>query len=272
MFSKRGKFYVLFFSFFLLLITNSYYLLASDEFKTITRTDPMYPAPPYQYKNNQIVTIVFNTTAEVLKNLVPKPMVPLPSNIIFIYFGRLNVLHGSLTFSYLESGIAIPVMMEGKVGNYASVLYLDKALGIPPGREIYGFPKKDARMKFVRDGKSIIFKIERFDVPIVTATVKLKEQIKPDSGTPNLPWFNLKIIPSVVRGAPPEVKQITSAITKETQTSKMFNGEVKLKFQSSAFDKLGDIPITNIIAVRYSEGDFILDYGKIIYDYLTEKK
>lgn len=269
MFLKRGKFFVLFFS---LLIVSSNYLQTSDGFKSITRTDPMYPSPPYQFKNNQIATILFNTTPEALKKLVPKPMVPLPSNIIFIYFGRLNVLHGPITFSYLEAGIGIPVMMEGKFGNYAVVLYLDKALGIPPGREIYGFPKKDGKMKFVRNGNKITFKIERFDVPIVTATVNLKEKVQPDTNTPNLPWFNLKIIPSVVKGAPPEVNQITSVITKEYRTSKMFNAEGTLKFQSSSFDKLGEIPVTRIIAVRYSEGDFILDYGNIIYDYLKEKK
>lgn len=245
-------------------------LLMSQGFQSITRDDPMYPGPPFQYKGNKIATIVFNTTPEALKKLVPAPMMPLPNSIAFVYFSRLNVKHGTQTFSYLEVGIGIPVMMNGKFGNYTFAMYLDKALGIVPGREIYGFPKKDADITFIRKGDDFSLKVARFDVPIITATVKLKEKVQPDTATPNLPWFNLKIIPSVVKGAPPEVKQITSTLTRETNTDVMYKAEGTVQFKSSEYDKVGELPIVKIIAVQYTEGDMILDYGEVIHDYLKK--
>ena len=101
---------------------------------------------------------------------------------------------------------------------------------------------------------------------------KLKEKIQPDTSTPNLPWFNLKIIPSVVKGALPDVKQITSTLTGGHTTTVMHNAEGTLAFKSSEFDKLGELPVTKIVAVRYSEGDMVLDYGEIIHDYLKGDK
>ncbi len=33
---------------------------------------PLYPAPPFHYENNQVISIVFRTAPEVLQELVDK--------------------------------------------------------------------------------------------------------------------------------------------------------------------------------------------------------
>jgi acetoacetate decarboxylase len=84
-----------------------------------------------------------------------------------------------------------------------------------------------------------------------------------------LPWFNLKLIPSVKRNAPPDVMQLTSTLI-ESGTHELYTGSVKLNLGSSVSDPLAGIPVVEILEGRYSIDDLTLGYGEIIYDYLIE--
>ena len=107
-------------------------------------TAPFYPEPPFNFENNKFITIVFSTTKETLQEFVPAPLVPNPENIAYIYLGRLNVPHMGV---YKEAGIGIPASFGEVTGDYMLYLYLDEAFAIVPGREIWGWPKKDAQIE-----------------------------------------------------------------------------------------------------------------------------
>jgi len=225
---------------------------------------------PYHgiYPQRQILNL-FKTKPEILRELVPEPLVPNPDNLIFVYIGILNV-GDPPTFSYKEMGIGVPVSLSGNAGNYCPYMYLDKAIPIIAGREIYGFPKKDAYIKIIEEKERVVAKMVRAGTTILNAMVQLSEQVEPipDPEHPNLPWFNLKLIPSIKKDAPPDVKQLTSTTLSGNVVKEEYTGETTLEFGSSPYDPLGQIEVAEIVYGSFYVSDFILGYGEVVYDYL----
>jgi len=231
---------------------------------------PFYEAPPYIYQGNRSINIVFKTTPEALQALVPVPLVPNPDSVLFIYFAELNVVVPK-QFRYLEMGIGIPASFSDTAGQFAVYLYLDKAGAIVPGREIYGWPKKDADISFTEEKDGLTAQVVRDGLVLAEATLHHLEKVDPIPQQPGAPWFNLKLIPSVKKNAPPDVKQLTSLLV-ESEMQEMYTGAATLKLGSSVSDPLGDIPILAVLEGRFTVDDITLGYGNILYDYLVEKE
>lgn len=228
----------------------------------------LYIPPPYSYKDNLGINILFKTAPETLHEFVPPPLLPNPDNLVFLYVGDFNV-DSPVKFKYKEAGIGVPVLYQGHAGNYFVFLYLDHAGAIVAGREIWGFPKKDALIKFdVIEGiyqASVI----RDGVEIIRASVKTSEQVKPIPPQAEVPLLNLKIIPSVRKDHPPDVLQLTSAGSSSVR-KESFRGEATLSFTSTPYDLLGNIPVLGIVGGEQYVEDMILDCGEVLVDYLHE--
>jgi acetoacetate decarboxylase len=229
---------------------------------------PLYPEPPIFYENNNMINIIFKTSTEVLQNLVPSPLLPNPDNLAFIYVGDLRIV-APQKLRYKEAGLGIPVTFKGRPGNYYVSLYLDAVSGIVGGREIWGWLKKDAEITYVVDQMMVQVSVSRDGVALITASVNATEQVKPIPIEPEIPSFNLKIVPSVKKGHAPDVLQLTSVIT-ATKKKELSRGSATLSFKSTPFDKLGEISILEIFGGAQSVEDLNLDYGEILFDYLTE--
>jgi acetoacetate decarboxylase len=229
---------------------------------------PLYPEPPYFYKGNRVMAITFRTTAEILRELVPMPLLPNPDNLAFIYIGDFNVV-SPVQANYREVGIGIPAIFKETLGSYFAYLYLDPPLAIVPGREIWGWPKKDAEIAFTAKEGIYQASVRREGVTLVTASVNAIEQIKPIPIQPGLPAFNLKLVPSVQKNHSPDVLQLTSATT-VSEKKELFKGEAMLSFASSESDPLGRIQILEILGGDQYTEDLSLDCGDVLFDYLVE--
>ena len=93
--------------------------------------------------------------------------------------------------------------------------------------------------------------------------------VKPIPDQLNTPAFNLKIVPSVVKGHDPEILQLTSAIT-VSHKKELWSGEAALAFASSPSDTLGRMPVLEIIMGENYMEDMSLDCGEVLFDYLAE--
>jgi acetoacetate decarboxylase len=215
---------------------------------------------------------VFRTTPEVLQELVPKPLLPNPYNLMFIYIGRLNIESQGLgRYDYLEAGIGIPVVFSKAPGNYPVCLFLNKALPIVGGREVWGWPKKDAEITFTETDGEISGRVERFGTVLMSLTGRLEKKVDPIPDQPELPWFLLKIIPSVRKNAPPDVWQLVSTRNIDVKTKELWNCTATFELGTSPLDALGKIKVAEIVSAQFSIGDFAMDYGEVLHDYLVKK-
>jgi acetoacetate decarboxylase len=226
---------------------------------------PLYPEPPFLYENNRVISILFKTSPGVLKDLVPVPLTPNPDNLAFIYAGVFNVPHQAV---YKEVGFGVPAAFKEVFGNFMVYLYLDPALAIMPGREIWGWPKKDALIDFSEENGVFSVNVTRGGATIMRASVNASEKIEPIPDQPDAPNFNLKLIPSVKKDHPPDVLQLTITAG-STRKKELYRGNATLIFNSSAEDPLANIPVLQIMSGEQSIEDMILGYGDVLYDYLN---
>jgi acetoacetate decarboxylase len=230
---------------------------------------PLYQEPPYYYKGNNVITITFRTTPEILRELVPAPLVPNPDNVAFIYIGNFNVV-SPVQANYREVGIGIPAVFKGILGGYFAYLYLDQPHAIVPGREIWGWPKKDAEIKYIPKKGKYSAHVYREGVTLVKASVNAIEQVTPIPDQPGLPAYNLKLVPSVKKNHAPDVLQLTSAVT-VSKKKELFRGEANLTLASSESDPLGRMQVLEILGGEQYIEDLSLDCGDVLFDYLSDK-
>jgi acetoacetate decarboxylase len=227
-----------------------------------------YPMPPYTYEDNRMLGIIIRTSPEVLKELVPEPLAVNPDGQMIIYVGALNVVK-PVRFGYYEAGIMIPASDGREEGVYMPVLYLDKALPIVVGREVWGYPKYQADLNLKEEGGVVRATVISEGTSLIDATTHLGESIPPMNVSPST-IFLMKTIPSVTGPPAFDVRQLTTAVLRDETTTEMRPGDVTLRLGSTPSDPLGLIPVLEIVNSFYFIGGFVLDYGRVVHDYLKE--
>lgn len=231
-----------------------------------THFAPMYPPPPHGF-NSAGMTIRFRTAPEVLKALVPEPLAPNTDGLMFLYVGRHRT---SNIGDYNEAILGVPASLNGKAGNYAVVLYLDKPVPLVVGRERTGWHKKDAQITIIEEEGLLKARIERNGAVLAQAEMRMEKPANPEMLAKSLPFFVLKVIPSANPDAPPEILQLVSTASKNRKVKSGMMGRAALVFSGSASDPLNTIPITEVLGATYTVAEFDLGGGEILHDYLKQ--
>lgn len=121
------------------------------------------------------------------------------------------------------------------------------------------------------DGGKIAVSVERRGTTLVKATLQRTEKVDPIPSRPPTFRYNLKFIPSVKKGAPPDVAQLTSTVI-DYKARELYKGIGTLELGTSSIDPLGKIPVLQIMGGEYVVMDGVLNYGDVLYDYLNQGK
>jgi acetoacetate decarboxylase len=238
---------------------------AADLAYTVPNSDPLYPSPPWVYKGNRSLLIVFKSDPEVLRKIVPAPLIPNPDGTVAVWIGEYKVVE-PFVLPYIEFGMSITSTLNGKSVEYSTNLYLDDDAAITAGREIWGWPKKHAVMSYQQNGGKVVASVKRKGIEIVRLTFEATGDLPIKPAEP-LMLANLKTIPSVRAGTKPDVQQITGTPYSET-VRVLKSGKATLQLRSSPDDPLGKIPVKEILDAMYSESNFVLPLGEVLHDYL----
>ena len=238
---------------------------AADLAYSVPNSDPLYPSPPWTFKGNRGLLIIFKSDPEVLKKLVPAPLIPNADGTVAMWIGEYKVVE-PFVLPYTEFGMSITSTLNGKSVEYSTNLYLDDDAAITAGREVWGWPKKHAVMSYQQSGGKVVATVKRKGVEIVRATFEATGDLPIKPADP-LMLANLKTIPSVRAGAKPDVQQITGTPVSDT-VRVLKSGKATLQLRSSPDDPLGKIPVKEILDAMYSESDFVLPLGEVLHDYL----
>ena len=260
----------LFFVAMVLIFVNIIPCFAQDfEGTNFSRLKPSYGEPPYQFEIESY-SIFFKTDPKIIRLLVPEPLTPAPNSNIHLYFAKCKGTNQTIELDYYEVAFLIPVSFNDKNGSYISLMYLDKTPGILAGREIYGFNKVGADIRFEGDDKNMVVTVSQSDTVIIKASFVLGDPfVLP---TQEMAYINLKYIPSVIKDAPPDVKQLTYTKTENSKMTQSRMGSATLEFHSSKYNPLDKIPILGITGAVYTKFSLTLPHGEVLYDYLKEKK
>lgn len=228
--------------------------------------------PPYRYKDTQTLNIVFKSDPALLASLIPPPLALNPQSLMIFYIGFFQF--ADFDMPYHEAGLLIPVVQAGRSGNYALVLYLDQANPIVGGREIYGWPKKEAeKIIFNEENGCISASVTRYGQQIIKASFEMQQKLDAIPPRSIEPMFTLKYIPAAVKDAAPDVLKLISCCNEPDVFTEMQIGTAVLKFGASPFDDLlASIPIQEIVYAEAVTHDFTMGYGELVVDYLSENQ
>ncbi|MEI7990770.1 MAG: acetoacetate decarboxylase family protein [Chloroflexota bacterium] len=231
---------------------------------------PELAPPPYHYKDDHMLNILFKTDPALVEKWVPLPLKPDPSLPILFYVGKLTIANYGL--SYNEAALAVPVLdSSGKQGFYPLVLYLDQTNPIIGGRETYGYPKKEAeKITFEEQNGMLSGGITRYGFPIITYKFETLQKVSPIPPRVVAPWYLLKFIPSAEKDAPPDVLKLITMDFEPYTVRELTVGKGTLEFGNSPYDALlSKIPVTEILYSELIVSDFSMDYAKVVHDYLA---
>jgi len=238
---------------------------------TMPVVSPMSVPPPYRYRGCRAVNILFRTDPGALEPLVPAPLQVDPDQPSVLYIGHFEL--ADFDMPYNEAGLLVPVVGKGmSAGSFAVVLYLDRANPIVGGREVYGWPKKDAEEVLFRDvGTSISAVVTRYGRRIITVGFEVEQRVAPVPERSPTPIYFVKLIPSVQQDAPPDVLKLNSMVITPDVITKLRVGKGHLEFGNSPYDPfLASIPVREVVYAEAVVHDFTLGYGEVVVDYLAE--
>ena len=228
--------------------------LSADTYSLPT-VSPLYTPPPFEYRDGWSQLVIFKSDPAILARYVPKPLVVDPEGIMTMTISKFFT---SGFGAYNESVLTTNVSFNGAPANYSLFLILDSDIATGGGREIWGWPKKIGRVGLSTRG-----------VQLVQATMALTSLVPASAmAGGSLDFINLKLIPSVKTGAPPEVRQLTKCAMSNFVPKQIFRGNATLTFGASPADRFNVFPIREIVDAFYYNSDFTLGDGDVVYDYL----
>lgn len=226
---------------------------------------PLYGPLPYAYRGCPQLCVVFRTTSAVMRRLVPPPLVPNPDGLMFVMTGEM---HSDEFGSNREAFIAAPASLGDLTGNYAVLLYLDSPAAIASGREVWGWPKKDATLHGEASDRLVTASVMRGGATIVSARLDVERSAAPSDLALDPTWFNLKLIPSVEWDAPPDVHQITATTLEGLGVREAVAGAATLAFGDGPEDPLAElIEVVEVIGGVAFLLDCDLTLGRVVHDY-----
>ena len=225
----------------------------------------LYTKPPYHYREIKQVLVQFVTDAQILRELVPNPVIPNAENEMFLL---VSEMFGAGFGRYLEAHLFTLARFKRRLVNFSNYLILDNDVATCGGREIWGWPKKIGRLTLSMTDDVVRATVERGGVQLIDVAVRLESfgTTKDVEGTPD--WICHKVIPSVSNKLPDEVNQLTLTTLSNISVKEVHKGPATLNFGSSPADRLNEIPILQVNGGFYYESQFTLGDGKVVHNYL----
>ena len=98
---------------------------------------PSYPHLPFRFINREYMIIMYESDKDAVRQAVPEPLVPDPSNQVF--YEWIKMPDSSGFGDYTESGVVIPCSYKGEPCNFVAQMYLDDDPPRGGGRGGWGF-------------------------------------------------------------------------------------------------------------------------------------
>lgn len=250
--------------------------ITSETFSQPFGRAQLYHEPPYLYRNAHSINMAYTVEREGLDKLLP-PGVELADADPFI--SAVVSAYPETPFGvYNEMWFYVRVKFGGKTFMFNPVIYVDSDSSMACGREVWGFPKKIARMSMRNEGNVWFFHGERntgerlIDVKFTVgkpAVPKLLSEI-------SHPSLTMRLIPNRLGRGEPDIAQLISVSNPKTilkgdgGVEKRWLGEAELDLGTGS-----DLNPVHLFKPKKMLGAWMSYYnadlpeGELVHDYKT---
>jgi acetoacetate decarboxylase len=225
-----------------------------------------YPEPPYVSENREYFVIEYETDIDALRKVVPEPLEIQSPTVKYEFIHMPAYGLGEFT----ESGQVIPVTLNGESGGYIHTMVLDGPTSIAAGREIWGFPKRNANPRlYVDNTDALVGVLDYGSLRVAQAVMGLKQvRVPPEpvQKAAKQASFVLKTIPHV--NGKPRVCELVKFYLKDVIVKEAWTGPVSLQLFEHALLPVAALPVKRVIAGLHFVVNVTLDFGQVVKDYL----
>ena len=239
---------------------------------------PSYPRGPYRFLDREYMIVTYKSDPAAIRAQVPEPLEPDGSDTVLYEFIKMPDSAGF--GSYEESGVVIPCTFQGEAVNFTSQMYLNVEPPIAGGREIWGFPKKNAnpRLRVMKDTLTGILEYAGVEVALATMAYKHEHLISLETGEEQVcdrediarkmakTQVNLKLIPDV--DGEPAIAQLVAYNLTQIEVKGAWEGPARLDLRAHVNAPVADLPVGDIVGGTHFIADLTLPYGRVLHNYL----
>ena len=237
---------------------------------------PTYPRGPYRFVDREYLIVTYRSDPGAIRAALPEPLLPDGTDTVLYEFIRMPDSAGF--GDYTESGVVIPAVYGDTAVKFTAQMYLDDEPPIAGGREIWGFPKKNAkpRLSIVHDTLTGV--LEYAGIVVAVATMGYKHQHllydvagRRQCGTEAIvermrkTQVNLKLIPDV--DGKLAIAQLVAYELDDIKVKGAWSGPARLQLHAHVNAPVADLPVREVLGGLHFIADLTLPYGRVLHDY-----
>jgi len=234
-------------------------------------TAPAVQAPPFYYRNMELIIVDYRTDEEEALRILPEGLdlnEPATASIIIAKY------HFSTFGPYNEAILCLSCNWQGTPMSYLPNLFVTQEAPLIAGREIWGYAKKLAHIDLVQEHEEYMGIIERpKGNRIATAVMRTIHNVPPQSFK-FPPILSLKVIPNAEESEGPALAQLVSCDFKVTPVvatdgmAEVWSGPGSLVYNSpTEADPWYKLAVKEVISCRYGWFNALLPHGKVLKNY-----
>jgi acetoacetate decarboxylase len=226
-----------------------------------------------EFYDAEVLTVFFETKQEVVEKLLPSPLKPaaLPVGAAFV----ANYPRTNFGVTYLESALSLLAQYNGEEGVFCLAMPVTDDIALILGREVFGYPKKIARINLEREGNDVKGWTERHGIRFFEVKAKLtgkfndaiaQQMITQRMKTnPDVVVYNFKYFPAPEgEGFDYNPRLVKEVVTRKPKSIEM--GEAELVLRPSDHDPWCDVEIVRVLGALYTIGDNTMLPGGVVAD------
>lgn len=235
---------------------------------TMPVTGEAVQKPPFYFRHMEMMIVSYRTDDEAALAWLPEEMELDGPATVTVIVGH----YGASTFGpYNEAMITIRARLDGQVCSYFPALFTDNEAPLIGGREIWGFPKKLAKIEVRHESEVMMGLVERpTGNRLLTAVMRKVHPVRTEDFK-FAPCVSLKVIPCATEQRRPALAQLIGCVLElvphvgANGLPDIWTGPGSLHYDApSAVDPWYKLPVREMVGCYAGTFDAVLGHGRIL--------
>ena len=203
------------------------------------------------FANARWLAVQYLTRPEIVREVLPPPLEPADEPLVTAGIGALG---SSNCVGAFDGGmLCVRARYRDVEGDFCLAMPMSTDMAIIFGRELFGEPKKQARVQLGSDGDVMRASVERFGIKYMSLEARLTDNV-PIHGPTYADRFHFKFMHAANgQGLEFDPILVHAHFTQHVRVHRRGPGEVI--FKPSRHDPLGEIEVVKMRGATYFEGD-----------------